>query len=152
MCCLFNGKRLNWTVICHMPMLTTNHADSDQTEASGVAPSTAKVALGSETRRGGVSRGRLTTMGTDVEWAIFSIMAEIMTPKALSEGRCGSVVDRDVDDSSGGRESLCSIRERDEKGPIESEDFLINSSILGLGFHGGGRRRASRRRGQRESR
>ena len=133
-------------------MLTTNCADLDQTEASGVTPSTAKVTLDSETRRGGVSRGRLTTVGTDVEWAIFSIMTEIMTPKAFGEGRCGSAVDRDVDDLSGGGESLCSIGERDEKGPIESEDFLIDSSILGLRFHGGGRRRASRRRGRRELR
>ena len=134
-----------------MPMLTTNRADSDRTEVSGVAPLTAKVALGSETRRGGMSGGRLTTMGADVEWAIFSIMTEIMTPKTLSEGGCGLAADRDVDDLSGGGERLCSIREGDEKGPIESEDFLIDSSILGLGFHGGGRRRASRR-GRRESR
>ena len=86
-------------------------------------------------------------MGTDVEWAIFSIMTEIMTPKALGEGRCRSAADRDMDDSSGGRESLRFIGERDEKGSIESEDFLIDSSIFGLGFHGGGRRCASRRRG-----
>ena len=145
--CLFNGKRLNRTVICHMPMLTTNRADSDRTEASGVAPSTAKVALGSETRRGGMSRGQLTTVGTDVEWAILSIMTEIMTPKALGEGRHGSAADRDVDNSSGGGESLRSIGERDKKGLIESEDFLIDSSILGLRFHGGGGRRAGRRRG-----
>ena len=92
------------------------------------------------------------TMGTDVEQAIFSIMTEIMTPKALSEGTCGLAADRDVDNSSGGGESLRSIRERDEKGPIEGEDFLIDSSILGLGFHGGGGRCASRRRGRRESR
>ena len=94
----------------------------------------------------------MTTMGADVEWAIFLIVTEIMTPKALGEGRCRSAADRDVDDSSGGGESLRSIGERDEKGPIESEDFFIDPSILGLGFHGGGRRRASRRRGQRESR
>ena len=88
-------------------MLTTNHVDSDRTETSGVSPSTAKVALGSETRRGGMSRGRLTTVGTDVEWAILLIMTEIMTPKAHGEGRCGLVADRDVDDSSGGwRESV----------------------------------------------
>ena len=130
--CLFNGKRLNRTVVRHMPMLITNHADSDRTEASSMAPSTAKVALGSETRRGGVSGGRLMTMGTDVEWAILSIMTEIMTPKALSEGRCGLAADRDMDDLSGGGESLCSIGEGDEKGPIESEDFLIDSSIFGL--------------------
>ena len=55
--------------------------------------------------------------------------------------------DRNVDDSSGGGESLRSIGERDEKGPIEGEDFLIDSSIFGLRFYGGGRRRASRRRG-----
>ena len=56
-------------------------------------------------------------MGTDVEWAI---MTKIMTPKALGKGRCGLATDRDVDDLSGGRESLCSIRERHEKGWIES--------------------------------
>ena len=59
-------------------------------------------------------------MGTDVEWAILSIMTKIMTPKALGKGRCGLVTDRDMDDLSGGRESLCSIRERHEKGWIES--------------------------------
>ena len=91
-------------------------------------------------------------MGADVEWAIFSIMTEIMTLKALGEGRCGSAADRDVDDSSGGGESLHSVRERDKKGPIESKDFLIDTSILGLRFPSGGRRRASRRRGGRESR
>ena len=94
----------------------------------------------------------MTTVGTDVEWAIFSIMTEIMTPKAFGEGRCRLAADRDVDDSSGGGESLRSIGERDEKGPIESEDFLIDSSILRLRFHSGGRRCASRRRGRRESR
>ena len=145
--CLFNGKRLNRTVIRHMPMLTTHPADSDQTEASGMAPSTAKVALGSETRRGGMSGGRLTTMGTDVEWAIFSIVTEVMTPKALSEGGCRSTADGDVDDSSGGGKSLCSILERDEKGSVESEYFLVDSSILGFGFHGGGGGRAGRGRG-----
>ena len=93
----------------------------------------------------------MTTMGADVEWAIFSIMAEIMTPKALSEGGCGSTADVDVNDSSGGGESLRSVRERDKKGPIESENFLVDSSILRLGFHGGGRRRASGRRGRRVS-
>ena len=98
-----------------------------------------------------MSGGRLTTMGADVEWTIFSIMAEIMTPKALSEGGCGSTADGDMDDSSGGGESLRSIVERDKKGPVESENFLIDSSILRLGFHGGGRRRASGRRGRRES-
>ena len=67
-----------------------------------------------------MSRGRLTTVGTDVEWAILSIMTEMMTPKALGEGRCWSVADRDVDDSSGGGESLCSIREGHKKGSIES--------------------------------
>ena len=99
-----------------------------------------------------MSGGRLTTMGADVEWAIFSIMAEIMTPKALGESGCGSSADGDMDDSSGGRESLCSIVERDKKGPIESKDFLVDSSIFGLEFHGGGRRCASRRRGRRELR
>ena len=89
----------------------------------------------------------MTTMGTDVEWAILSIMTEIVTPKALSEGRCGSTADRDVDNSSGGGESLHSIGERNEKGSIESEDFLIDSSILGLRFHGSGGGRAGRGRG-----
>ena len=74
MCCLFNGKRLNRTIIRHMPML-------------------------------------------------------IMTPKAFSEGGCGSTADRDVDNSSGGGKSLCSILERDEKGSIESEYFLVDSSM-----------------------
>ena len=119
---------------------------------SSMAPSTAKVALGSETRRGGMSGGRLMTMGADVEWAILSIMAEVMTPKALGKGGCGSTADRDVDDSSGSRESLCSIVERNKKGSIESEDFLIDSSILGLRFHGSGRGCARGRRGRRESR
>ena len=98
-----------------------------------------------------MSGGRLTTVGADVEWAIFSIMTEIMTPKTLSEGGCGSPADRDVDDSSGSGESLGSVVKGDQKGPIEGEDFLIDSSILGLGFYGGGRRRACRRRGRRES-
>ena len=62
----------------------------------------------------------MTTVGADVKWAILSIMSEIMTLKALGEGRCGSAVDRDMDDLSGGGESLCSIRERHEKGSIES--------------------------------
>ena len=94
-----------------------------------------------------MSRGRLTAVGTDVEWAILLIMTEIMTPKTLGEGRCGSMTDRDVDDSSGGGESPCSIGERHEKGSIESQDFLVNSSIFRLRFHSGGRWSASRRRG-----
>ena len=99
-----------------------------------------------------MSGSRLTTVGTDVKWTILSIMAEVMTPKALGKSRCGSTADRDVDDASGGGESLCSILEGDEKGSIESEYFLVDSSILGLGFHGGGGGRAGRGRGRRESR
>ena len=60
------------------------------------------------------------TVGTDVEWAILLIMTEIMTPKALGEGRCGLAMDRDVDDLSGGGESPGSIGESHEKGSVES--------------------------------
>ena len=89
----------------------------------------------------------MTTMGANIEWAIFSIMTEIMTPKTFGESRRGSTADRDVDDASGGGESLSSILKRDEKGSIESEYFLVDSSILGLGFHGGGGGRTGRGRG-----
>ena len=89
----------------------------------------------------------LATLATDPAWAIFSIMTEIMTPKTLGESRCGSTADRDVDDARGGGESLCSILERDKKGSVESEYFLVDSSILGLGFHGGGGGRTGRGRG-----
>ena len=62
----------------------------------------------------------MTTMGADVEWAVFSIMTEIMTPKALGEGGCGSMMDGNVDNPSGGGEDVRSIGERLEKGPVES--------------------------------
>ena len=91
-------------------------------------------------------------MGADVEWAILSIMAEIVTPKALSESGCGSATDGDVDNSGGGGEDLHSIGEGLEKGSVESQDFLVDSSIVGLRFHSGGRGSACRRRGRRESR
>ena len=35
-------------------------------------------------------------MGADVKGAIFSIVTEIVTPKALGEGGCGLATDRDV--------------------------------------------------------
>ena len=87
---------------------------------SRMSPSTTKVTLGSETRQGGMSRGRLAIVGTDIERAILLIITEIVTPKALSECGCRPAMDRDVDDSSGGREGLRSIREGHKKGSIES--------------------------------
>ena len=64
-----------------MPMLITNCAYSDWAETSKMSPLTTKVALGSEARGEGVSWSRLTTMGTNVEWTILSIVTEIMTLK-----------------------------------------------------------------------
>ena len=79
-------------------------------------------------------------MGTDIEWAVFLIVTEIMTPKALGEGRYGLENDGDMDNSSGSRKKdLCSIRELLEKGPIESEDSFIDSSIVRFRLNGGGR-------------
>ena len=57
----------------------------------------------------------MTTLGVDVEWAILSIMTEVMTPKALGKGRRRLAMDGDMDDPSGGREDLCTVRERLEK-------------------------------------
>ena len=144
--CLFNGKCLNRTVVCHMSMLITNCAHLDWAETIGMSPPTTKVALGSETRGRGVSWSRLTAMGTNVEWAILLIVTEIMTPKAFGEGRGRSAMDGDVDNSSGGGEDLCSIGERLKKGPVEGKDFFVDSSILGLRFYGSGRGSASRGR------
>ena len=62
------------------------------------------------------------------------------------------MTDGDVNNSIGSREDSHSIGERLEKGPVESEDFLIDSSILKLRFHRGRRGSASRGRGRRESR
>ena len=84
-------------------MLITNCAHSDGAELSRMSPSTAKVALGSETSRNGVSGSRLITVGTDVEWTILSIVAEITTPKTFSEGRRGSMTDGDMNNSGWGR-------------------------------------------------
>ena len=63
------------------------------------------------------------TMGADIEWAVLSIMTKIVTPKALGESGCRSVVNGDVDDSGGGREVLCSVGEGLEKGSVESQNF-----------------------------
>ena len=41
------------------------------------------------------------TMGTDIEWAIFLIVAEIMILKAFSEGRCRSMTDGDMNNLGG---------------------------------------------------
>ena len=117
-----------------------------------MSPLTTKVALGSEARGEGVSWSRLTTMGTNVEWTILSIVTEIMTLKAFSESRCGLMTDGDVTNSIGSGEDSHFIGERLEKGPVESEDFLIDSSILKLRFHRGRRGSTSRGRGRRESR
>ena len=94
----------------------------------------------------------MTTLGADVEQAILSIMTEVMTPKALGEGRRRSATDGDMDDLSGGREDLCTIGERLEKGPVEGEDSFVDSSILRLRLYGGRGGNASGRRGRRESR
>ena len=75
-------------------------------------------------------------------------MTKIVTPKALGEGRRGSATDRDVDNPSGGREDWRSIGKRLKKGLVESQIFLVNSSIFGLGFYGGGRGSTSRRGGE----
>ena len=93
---LFNKKCLNRTVVHHMFMLITKSAHLDGTELSGMSPSTAKVALGSKASGNGVPRSQLMTMGTDIKWAIFSIVAEITTPKAFSEGGCGLTTDGDM--------------------------------------------------------
>ena len=88
----------------------------------------------------------MTTMGTNVEWTILLIVTEIVTLKAFSEGGCGSTMDGDVDNASGGREDSCSIGERLKKGPVEGKGFFIDSSILGLRFYGSGRGSTSRGR------
>ena len=36
------------------------------------------------------------TVGTDIKWAILSIVAEITTPKTFSEGGYGSTKDGDM--------------------------------------------------------
>ena len=53
--CLFNGKRLNRTVVSHVSMLITNCAHSDGAEMSRMSPLTAKVTLDSQVRGGKVS-------------------------------------------------------------------------------------------------
>ena len=94
----------------------------------------------------------MTTMGTNVEWTILSIVTKIMTLKAFGEGRGWSTTDGNVDNVSGGRNDSCSVGERLKKGPVEGKDFFVNSSILGLRFYGGGRGSASRGGRSRESR
>ena len=96
---LFNGKRLNRTVVCHVSMLITNCAHSDGTESSGMSPLTTKVALDSEASGNRVPRSQSMTVGTDIKWAILSIVAEIMTLKAFSEGGCGLTMDGDMNNS-----------------------------------------------------
>ena len=91
-------------------------------------------------------------MGTDIEWAVLLIVTKVMTPKAFSEGGCGSSTDGDMDNPSGGGEDQGSVRERLEKRPIESKNSFIDSSIFRLRFHGGRRGCASGGRGRRESR
>ena len=133
-------------------MLITNRAYSDWAETIGMSPSAAKVALGSETRGWGVSRSRLTTVGTNVKWTILLIVTEVMTPKTFGEGGGWSVMDGDMDNLSWGREDSCSIGESLKKGPVESQNFFVNSAILELRFYCGGRGSASRGRRGRESR
>ena len=106
---LFNGKRLKRTVVCHMPMLITNRADPGRTEAGGMSPSTTKVALESETRGLGMSRGGDMTVRADVVGAVFTVMTQTMTPKAFGEGGGGSTGNRDLNKSGGGRNDLGSI-------------------------------------------
>ena len=85
----------------------------------------------------------MTTVGTNIEWTILLIMTEVMTLKTFGEGGGRSTMDGDMDDSSRGREDSCSIGERLKKGLIEGQDFFVNSSILELRFHSGGRGSAS---------
>ena len=100
---LFNRKCLNRTVVHHMSILITNCAYLNRTESSGMSPLTAKVALDSKASGNGVSGSRLMTMGTDIEWAILSIVTETMTLKAFCKGGCGSMTDGDMNDLGGGR-------------------------------------------------
>ena len=43
------------------------------------------------------------TVGTDIKWAILSIVAKILTLKTFSEGGCGLTTDRDMNNSGWGR-------------------------------------------------
>ena len=61
----------------------------------------------------------MTTMGTDIEGTILSIVTEIVTPKALGEGGCWSTTDGDMDNSSGGGEDTGSIGEGLKKGLVK---------------------------------
>ena len=133
-------------------MLITNCTHLDWADMGGMSPSTTKVTLGSEARGRGVSWSRLTTMGTNIEGAILSIVTEVMTPKAFGEGRGWSTMNGDMDDSSGGGEDSCSIGERLKKGPVEGKDLFIYSFILGLRFYGSRRGSAGRGRRRRELR
>ena len=68
-----------------------------------MSPSTTKVALDSKASRNGMFGSQLMTVGTDIKWAILSIVAKITTLKAFSEGRCRLTTDRDMNNLGWGR-------------------------------------------------
>ena len=70
------------------------------------------------------------TVWADVEWATFSIVTEIVTLKAFSEGGSGMLMDGDLDNPSRGGKDSCPIGKGLKKGPVGSEDLLIDSPIL----------------------
>ena len=78
-------QRFKRTVVRNMPMSITNSADPGRTVSVGMSPSITKVAVESETRALGVTRGGKMTMGADIVWAILTVVTSTVTPKALSK-------------------------------------------------------------------
>ena len=105
-------KMFNWTVISDVTRGIANTTDSVGTESITMSPVMTEIALESKTSRGGMSRRRQVAVRACVGWAVLSIVAKKMTPKALCQRASGnrpkSVGAREY--PSGGREYSSAVR------------------------------------------
>ena len=80
----------NWTVISDVARSIANATDSMGTESVSMSPVMTEIALESKTSGGRMSWRGYVAVRACVGWAILSIVAKKMTPKALSQRTSGS--------------------------------------------------------------
>ena len=110
-------------------MSITNSADSGRTISGGMSPTVTKVTLENETRVLGVTRDREITMGTDVVWAILTVVTQTMTLKALGERGGRTPRDRDLEDASGSKKDFRTIFQLYHEGPVKGKNSFVKAKL-----------------------
>ena len=103
----------SWTVISDVTRGIANTTDSVGTELITMSPVMTEIALESKTSGGRMSQCGQVAVRACVGWAILSIVAEKMTPKALCQRASGSRLKsvRVREYPSGGGEYTSAVRE-----------------------------------------